>query len=499
MASDLLAVRGVSKRFAGVQALRDVSLGLGPGEIRCLVGENGSGKSTLVKILAGVHRPDAGDILIGGRAWSRLRPMDAIRLGIQVIYQDLSLFPNLTVEENLAMNTLLQRRRRRVDWRQVRRIATAATERISLDVDLSQPVSSLSLARRQLVAIARALLQDARLIVMDEPTSALTQQEVDKLFRVVRSLKREGLSILFVTHKLNEVLGISERVTVLRNGEKVAEGPTEDFDQAALTQHMTGRTLKAVRYRFTAKPSEGSSLLRLDRLGRRGAFQDVSLELFPGEVVGITGLLGSGRTALARSLFGLEPAESGEIFVEGRTVSIQTVIDAIDHRLAYVPEDRLSEGLFLEQSIERNIVVGILDTLRGRLGLVDPDRIRSSAGEWIEALGIKTPDSRAAVANLSGGNQQKTVLAKWLATRARIWFLNGPTVGVDVGAKMDIHRRIRRLAERGLGVLIISDDLPEIVETCSRALVMHRGRIVEEVVGDELDEKRLADSLSKLR
>ena len=496
--SDLVALRGISKRFAGVQALRDVSLELKTGVIRCLVGENGSGKTTLVKILAGVHRPDAGDILIEGKPRSRLRPMDAVRLGIQVIYQDLSLFPNLTVEENLAMNSLLEQRRQRVDWGQVRRIATVATERISLDVDLSRPVSSLSLARRQLVAIARALLQDARLIVMDEPTAALTQQETDRLFEVVRSLKREGVSILFVTHKLNEVLDISEVVTVLRNGEKVAEGKTKDFDQSALTEHMTGRTLREARYRFRAESSESPSLLKLDRLGRRGAYEGVSLELFPGEVVGIVGLRGSGRTALAQSLFGLEPADEGAIYVEERPVTIRNVVDAIGHRMAYVPEDRLTEGLFLEQSIERNIVVSVLDRLRDRLGLLDPGRIRDFARGWIEALDIKTSDGRATVASLSGGHQQKTVLAKWLATEARIWILNGPTVGVDIGAKMDIHQRIRKLAERGCGLLVISDDMPEIAETCSRALLLHRGRIVEEVGGDELDEKRLINSLRML-
>ncbi len=496
--SDLVALRGVSKRFAGVQALRDVSLELKTGVIRCLVGENGSGKSTLVKILAGVHRPDAGDILIEGKPRSRLRPMDAVRLGIQVIYQDLSLFPNLTVEENLAMNSLLEQRRQRVDWGQVRRIATEATERISLDVDLSRPVSSLSLARRQLVAIARALLQDARLIVMDEPTAALTQQEINRLFEVVRSLKREGVSILFVTHKLNEVLDISEVVTVLRNGEKVAEGKTKDFDQSVLTEHMTGRTLREARYRFRAESSESLSLLKLDRLGRRGAYEGVSLELFPGEVVGIVGLRGSGRTALAQSLFGLEPADEGAIYVEERPVMIRNVVDAIGHRMAYVPEDRLTEGLFLEQSIERNIVVSVLDRLRDRLGLLDPGRIRDFARGWIEALDIKTSDGRATVASLSGGHQQKTVLAKWLATEARIWILNGPTVGVDIGAKMDIHQRIRKLAERGCGLLVISDDMPEIVETCSRVLLLHRGRIVEEVGGDELDEKQLTNSMRML-
>ena len=426
-----LAVRGISKRFAGVEALRDLTLELRRGEIRCLVGENGSGKSTLVKILAGVHRPDTGKIHIGKRSKPWLRPVDAIRLGIQVIYQDLALFPNLTVAENLAMNTLLERRRRLVSWKEVRRIATEATAKVGLDVDLSQPVSTLSLARRQLVAIARALLHNAQLLIMDEPTSALTHQEVEKLFDVVRSLKQEGMSVLFVSHKLDEVLEMSETVTVLRNGEKVSEGKTRDFNQRTLARHMTGRALEENRYRRSGPPSATASLLRLDRLSRKGGFENVSFEIFPGDVVGLTGLLGSGRTALAKSLFGIEPADGGAVLVGGRRVSIRTVNDAIDHRIAYVPEDRLTEGLFLEQSIERNIVVGILDRLRGRFGLIDPRRARASAQQWIETLGIKTPDTQTAVANLSGGNQQKAVLAKWLATNARVWLLNGPTAGVE--------------------------------------------------------------------
>jgi simple sugar transport system ATP-binding protein len=493
-----LAVRGISKRFAGVEALRDVTLELRRGEIRCLVGENGSGKSTLVKILAGVHRPDTGKVHIGKRSRPWLRPVDAIRSGIQIIYQDLSLFPNLTVEENLAMNTLLERRRRLVNWKEVRRIATEATAKVGLDVNLSQPVSTLSLARRQLVAIARALLHNAQLLIMDEPTSALTHKEVERLFDVVRALKQEGMSILFVSHKLDEVLEMSETVTVLRNGEKVSEGKTRNFDQRSLIRHMTGRALEETRYQLSGPPSETTSLLRLDRLTRRGRFENVSFEIIPGDVVGLTGLLGSGRTALARSLFGIEPADSGAILVEGCRVCLRTVNDAIDHRIAYVPEDRLTEGLFLEQSIERNIVVGILDRLRGRFGLVAPHRTRESARQWIQTLDIKTPDTRSAVANLSGGNQQKAVLARWLATAARVWILNGPTAGVDIGAKMDIHRRIRELAERGLGVLIISDDLPELVQTCNRVLVMHLGRIVEEISGDRLEERNLASTLNEL-
>jgi simple sugar transport system ATP-binding protein len=495
---EFLVARNISKHFAGVQALRNVSIGLKRGEIRCLVGENGCGKSTLVKIIAGAYRPDAGEITVGGQTWSQWRPIDAIRQGIQVIYQDLSLFPNLTVEENLAMNTQLEQGWRWVDWRKVRRIATQATERIGISLDLSQPVSALPVAGRQLVSIARALLHDARLIIMDEPTAALTQKEVEGLFEVIRKLQSVGVSVLFVSHKLKEVLDISEQITILRNGEKVAEGETAHFDQRSLTYYMTGRELSETRYHFPGVVSDTPSLLRIEQLSRRGRFEDISFELFPGEVVGITGLLGSGRTALARTLFGIEPADRGTISVEGNPVQVHCVADAIRNGIAYVPEDRLSQGLFLEQSIERNISVGILDTLRGSSGLLDASRIRSSARQWIEEFNIKSPDGRAAALTLSGGNQQKTVLAKWLATRARILILNGPTVGVDVGAKMDIHRRIRELAEQGMAVLLVSDDLPEIVQTCSRVFLMHRGRFIEEFGEDRIDGNLLAKRLSEL-
>jgi len=497
--SEFIRASNIYKHFAGVQALSDVSITLNRGEIRCLVGENGSGKSTLVKILSGVYWPDAGRLTVGDHTTSRLRPMDAIRLGIQVIYQDLSLFPNLTVEENLAMNTQLEQRRHWVRWREVRRTAERASNRIGINLDLSQKVADLSIAERQLVAIARALIHNARLIIMDEPTAALAQKEVEILFEVIRTLQRDGVSVLFVSHKLGEVLDISETLTVLRNGEKAAEGKSEDFDQRSLAYSMTGRDLGEKRYRFQGISPGAPGLLQLENLSRHGSFEDVSLELFPGEVVGITGLLGSGRSGLARALFGVEPAETGVIRLEGHPVVIRRVEDAIYYDIGYVPEDRLTEGLFLEQSVDRNLVVGILDSLRGRAGLLSARRLRDAARVWIERFAISTPDGRRAVKNLSGGNQQKTVLAKWMATEARILILNGPTVGVDIGAKTDIHARIRAMAEQGMAILLISDDLPELVHTCSRVLLMHRGRIIKEFGEDGFDEEMLARHLSELR
>ena len=492
MPIQIVAANHVSQSFGGVQALRDVSLALYGGEVRCLVGENGSGKSTLIKIMAGALRPDSGTITLGGQRFTHLEPIQAIREGIQVIYQDFSLFPNLTVAENLALNTELEQGVRLVNWRTVRRIAAEAMEKLGRDIGLDKTVSELSVADKQLVAIAKALLQNARVLIMDEPTTALTHKEVRTLFEIVRELKHRGLAILFVGHKLQEVLEISDTITVLRNGQKVAEERrSRDLRHSDLVRHMTGRQLpdrpsEGVSEQWHRHPADGSSagsrchnadtVLKVTDLTRRDAFEHISFEVRAGEILGVTGLLGSGRTELARSLFGLEPADSGRIEIGGQTVRMRTVQDAIRAGIAYVPEDRLTEGVFAEQSIERNIAISGLSSLAGRLGWIKPASLRRVVGQWMTELRIQAPSARMPVASLSGGNQQKVVLGRWLATQAKILILNGPTVGIDIGAKSEVHEKIRELARKGMAVLLISDDLPELAEVCHRILVMHRGR-----------------------
>jgi simple sugar transport system ATP-binding protein len=496
MRQERVAARNISKHFGGVGALRDVSVTLYQGEIRCLVGENGCGKSTLVKIIAGALRPDAGEIAIGNRRFTHWRPLDAIREGIQVIYQDFSLFPNLTVAENLALNTELERSARLVNRRRIRHTAAAAMEKLGRDIDLGKTVGELSVADKQLVAIAKALLQNARVLIMDEPTTALTHKEVRTLFRIVQELKQRGMSILFVGHQLREVLEISDTITVLRNGQKVVEGNVSGFNYCDLVRHMTGRQLQD-RPVGTAM-NVGETVLKVIDLARRGAFEPVRFEVHAGEILGITGLLGSGRTELARSLFGLEPADSGSIEVGGQVVRMRTVQEAIQAGVAYVPEDRLTEGLFPERSIERNIVISGLSSFAGRAGWIKPAFLRRVAGQWMADLRIQAPATRVPVASLSGGNQQKVVLGRWLATHARVLILNGPTVGIDVGAKCDVHEKIRELARKGMAVLLISDDLLELVEVCRRILVMHRGRIVKELQSAGCDEDTLAAELGRL-
>ena len=492
----LIEAQHIHKRFAGVYALNDVSLAIESGQIRCLAGENGSGKSTLIKVIAGVYRADEGRLVIDGTPHEHMTPIDAISAGVQAIYQDFSLFPNLTVAENLAINARLEQRKRLVDWPAMRRTARGALARIKVDIPLEVTVGELSVADKQLVAISRVLLHDAKLVIMDEPTTALTGREVRNLFDVITDLKAEGIATLFVSHKLREVLDISEQLTILRNGRKVAEGDTGSFDEAAITYHMTGRTVSAERFRSTARGAP--PLLRVQDLCRDGAFEHVSFDVYPGEIVGITGLLGSGRTELALSLFGVLPADGGAIEIDGRSVRIDSIRAAIKAGISYLPEDRLTEGLFLEQTIGRNIVVAILDRIKTKLRFVDCDAARTVVDRWIRELNIATPSAAVPVRALSGGNQQRVVLARWLATGAKVLLLNGPTVGVDVGSKEEIHERLRVLATGGVGVVIMSDDIPELMQNCNRVFVMHKGRFVHEL-GPESDDAALTAQFAALK
>jgi len=492
----IVEARNVSKSFSGVQALQDVSLTLREGEICCLVGENGSGKSTLIKVIAGVVTPDNGDLVLGGNPYKQLRPIDSIRAGIQVIYQDFSLFPNLTVAENIALSHQVARDSRFVNWSEVYSIARDVAERMEFQVDVRRPVGDLPVADRQLTAIARALLQDARLIIMDEPTTALTQREVGSLFRVIRNLQEQGIAVLFVSHKLDEVLEIADRIIILRNGKKVADGDVSDFDNTKLIYHMTGKHISDdQRMKPVEKHHEREVLLEVRDLGRTGEFSDVSFSLSSGDILGITGLLGSGRTELAMSLFGMKPADRGEILVGGKQVEIHSVQDAMNNGIGYVPEDRLTEGLFFKQSVAKNITISAIDELTSRLNFIDSKKAENEAAKWIEALQIVTPSGAVPVQTLSGGNQQKVVLGKWLATSPHILILNSPTVGVDVGAKAAIHDLIKELAFQGIGVIVISDDIPELVQNCHRVLLMKSGQIAQEFSGSDMTESALASGL----
>jgi len=499
MTENLIELRHIGKRFGGVKALDDVSLAIKPGEIHCLAGENGSGKSTVIKIMSGVYTPEDGEILIDGKTVGKLDPVKSVHNGIQVIYQDFSLFGNLTVAENLAINTFLMEGRKAVDWKRVRKLAQQALDRLGVQMDLDADVDSLPTSGKQIVAIARAMMADARLLIMDEPTTALTRNEVDALFKIVRDIQAQGIAVLFVSHKMREMLEISERLTVFRNGKKVAEGPINEFDEPAITRAMTGQELMAHSYHWALRDGATSApSLAVENLTVPGAVENASLTLHAGEIVGISGLIGSGRTELALALFGMKPDFTGAVRIDGKSVHPKTVQEGIASGVAYVPEDRLTEGLFLTQSIERNIIVTSIEKfVRGLF--INRKKADATTRDMFSAMNIVAPGPHTPVNHLSGGNAQRVVLARWLLTGAKILILNGPTVGVDVGSKAQIHNIIRKLAQdEGLAVLMISDDVPELVQNCNRVLVMHRGRFVDELSGENMTEDAVNDRLKTL-
>ncbi len=484
-----LELSRVGKTYGGVVALRDLEFDIAPGEVHCLVGENGSGKSTLIKIICGVETPSPGArIVIDGAAHPHLTRAESSRLGIQVIYQDLSLFPNLSVAENIA-SALLFNGLRPVDRRAVRRTAEEAMQRIGVHLNPDALVQDLSIAQRQLVAICRAISAEARLVIMDEPTASLTRREVDALLALVRQLKQKGLSILFVSHRLDEVLSVAERVTVLRDGRKVGTFDAREMNDKKLSMLMTG---KEFVYELKACDPEGKApVLSVSGLSKQGQFQDISFDLRPGEVLGITGRLGAGRTELALALFGMNTPDAGEIRIDGKPVQFASNRDAAAQGIAYVPEDRLTQGLVLEQPIGANIVLSIMERLAGRFGLFRAGAKREAIGNWIRDLSIKAPDPDAPVRTLSGGNQQRVVLAKWMARQPRVLILDSPTVGVDVSAKDGIYEIVGRLAREGVAIIMISDEVPEVLYHCHRIMVMREGRIAAEYAPHETSEHAL--------
>jgi simple sugar transport system ATP-binding protein len=481
MAEVFLAAKGISKTFVGVKALDNVNLSIGKGEIHCLIGENGSGKSTLIKIIGGVYRADSGTISIDGVEMHGTQAIEAIRAGVQIIYQDLSLFPNLTVAENISVNQMLESNQQTVNWKSVRETARKALEEIGEDIPLDERVENLSVGKKQIIAISRALTQNAKLIIMDEATSAITSEEVAHLFSIILKLKERGIATLFVSHKLGEVFEIAENITILRDGKLVGVYPSSELNEEKLAYIMTGRNLAFEPYRYDPSMKGKTPLLEVKHLSKKNQYRDINFKLHPGEILGIIGLIGSGRTEVVQSIFGLDPADSGEIFMEGSAVNITNPRDGMKHGIAFLPEDRLTQGLYEAQSIGDNIVVTVLDRFLKKSRLLDVEKKRETEAQWVEKLSIKTPTPDNPVNSLSGGNQQRVVIAKWLATDPKVFILDGPTIGIDIGSKHTIHEIIRGLAREGMGIIMISDEAQEILDNCNRILVMSNGTIIREI------------------
>lgn len=481
--SKIVEIKNMYKSFFGVIAMDGMDFSLKEGEVHCLIGENGCGKSSMIKVISGFYPYDRGELVINGKAYRKINPSESMKEGIQVIYQDFSLFPNMTIAENIMMYENTGSRKVFVNWKNQFKRAEEVLARIKFDIDPRQYVYELNIAQMQMVAICRALVQRARLIIMDEPTTALTTQEVGKLFDVVKDLKAQGISILFVSHKLDEILHISDTITVMRNGKNVFSSKEGEKlpSKEDLILHMTGkRFVKDVR--LAEIPKNAVPLLETKSISLHGAFENISFSLYAGEILGITGLLGCGRQELAETLFGTARAHSGTLQINGNQVKLfRSVQDALKHDIAYVPEDRLTKGLHMDQSIEDNAVARIIESFQKKSGLLSIRRLQKGKDTALTSVYISGLRPLNPVRSLSGGNQQKVCLIKWLASNPRILVLNAPTVGVDVGAKADIHNIVKKLADNGIGVIIISDDIPEIMQLCSRVLVMRKGSIAQEV------------------
>ena len=489
-----LRLENIGKRFGGTVALNGVNWSVDAGEIHCLVGENGSGKSTLIKIVAGVHPPDKGGrIVVRGESFDHLSPYQAKKLGIQVIYQDLSLFPNLSVWENIAVDSELGAPFSLVRRKAMRRIARDMLESLGANLSLDAIVGRLPVSERQMVAICRGLATNAGILFLDEPTSSLTHHEVERLLQTAQRLKDLGIAIVFVSHRLEEVVAIAERVTVLRDGQKVATLPSREVDHHRLAELMTGsridHTLKE------RSPRRGEPVLEVRHASRQGEFSDISFSLHAGEVIGITGLMGAGRTELALALFGMTRIDSGEVLIDGKAHRLRSNADAISAGIAYVSEDRLLLGLNLRQSIADNAAITVLDRLGNGLGLVPASRRSEIASRWIDRLAIKAPNVEAAIHTLSGGNQQRVVLAKWLATNPKVLILDSPTAGVDIRNKQGIYEVIRKLAGEGVAIILISDEIPEVYFNADRVLVMREGRLASEFDPGAVSEASLAEAV----
>jgi simple sugar transport system ATP-binding protein len=502
----ILATAGVSKTFPGVKALQRVDFRLFPGEVHTLMGQNGAGKSTLINVLTGVIAPDAGTIRLGGEVVAFASPQEAEAAGVRTLYQEVNLCPNLSVAENIFAGRQ-PKRFGAIDWPDIKRRAQAALARLDVTLDVTRSLDAYPIAVQQMVAIARALSVDARVLILDEPTSSLDDSEVAQLFKILRHLKQSGIAILFVTHFIEQTYAISDRITVMRNGEREGEYLARDLPADQLVSKMVGHERMSARLREAAheahsahasddgaqdsqRPQAAQPFIELRGVGRRGTLQPIDLDVQPGQILGLAGLLGSGRTETARLLFGADRADSGTILVQGRSVRLRSPRDAVRHGIGYCAEDRKKEGIVAELSIRENILLA-LQARRGWWRKISRQRARELADLWIERLGVKAADAEQPIGLLSGGNQQKALLARWLATDPKLLILDEPTRGIDVAAKFDIMDRLLALCANGLSILFISSEISEVLRVSHRVAVLRDRRKIAEVAGKASTEDNI--------
>jgi rhamnose transport system ATP-binding protein len=484
----LIEARGISKQFGGVEVLSDVDLDLHAGEIHALLGENGAGKSTFVKILAGVHRPTRGTLRMNGVLVDVTSPMEAQELGIALIHQEPVSFPDLSIAENIVMGRKGGGLLSRVPWSEIIEDARRNMDMLGVSIDVNRPMRGLSIANQQMVEIARALASDSRLIIMDEPTAPLTPREVDTLFNIARQLREEGRTIIFISHRLEEVQMLCDRLTIFRDGAHIATRTLEEVTDEEIIRLMIGRTLKKHMRKHTAEI--GDVALEVSGLSLPGAFSDISFTLRKGEIMGLGGLVGAGRTDVARAIFGVAPATSGTIRVEGKEALIRQPTDAIALGIAFVPEDRAGDGIFATLSVEHNITAAIPSKIAPS-GVIRHGYERSVSRKAVEDLSIRLASLRQPIIELSGGNQQKAILARWLLTEPEILILDEPTRGIDIGVKAEFYDMIGDLAEAGRAILLISSELPELLSLCDRILVMAEGRLTADIPREDATQQNV--------
>jgi ribose transport system ATP-binding protein len=499
MESILLTLKGVSKAFPGVQALNNVDFDLRRGEVHALVGENGAGKSTLMKILAGVYEKDAGEIVLDGQPIEVRNVHHARQLGISIIFQELSQVPQLTVAQNIFLGDEPRGILGVLNERAMIQRAAALLEEYHIGLNPVALLGRLSAAERQLAEIAKAVSLGSKILIMDEPTSALTIDETDNLFRIITILQAREVGIVYISHRMNEISQVADRITVLRDGNNVGMFGVTEVTTDEVVRLMVGRELEAVNSAHRSPEAERISAgqapaLELRGLSRDGVLRDVSFTLKPGEILGLAGLVGSGRSEVARAIFGIDRFDAGEILIDGKDVLIRHPGDAMAAGVALLPEDRRQQGLFLQLTVERNVVLPILQDL-SRAGVVNAPACRRTTVDFIERLNIRPPDPTRVVQFLSGGNQQKVVLSKWLASGPKVFIMDEPTAGIDVGSKAEIHLLMRNLADGGVGILLISSDMPEIINVSDRVLVMHDGMILGEFSHEEVTQEKIMSKI----
>jgi ribose transport system ATP-binding protein len=479
---------GISKSFPGVRALDRVDLDLDRSEVHALAGENGAGKSTLMKILSGVYRADEGEIWLRGRKVEPTGPRSMIEAGVSVIYQELNLVPYLSVAENVFLGREPRRAGGFVDWPRMRAEVRRLLAPFGLSLDPRAPVNTIGPAYQKVVEIAKALSLKSDIIVMDEPTAALTGRETDHLFEIIRSLRRSGVSVIYISHRLQEIKVVADRVSVLRDGHHIVTSKVADISIDEIVRHMVGRTLTEQYPKTASKP--GEEILRVEGLAKRGVCADVSFSLRRGEILGVAGLVGAGRTEIMELIFGSRRRDAGRILVSGKEVDIRSTRDAVHHGMALIPEERKRQGLVLGMSVFDNVALTVLD-LHSTAGMIRRREIGSLVARVAKAIRVRTPSLSQLVRNLSGGNQQKVVLSKWFVRECAIYIFDEPTRGIDVGAKVEIYRIMQDLAARGAAVIMVSSDLPEVMNMSDRILVVWSGRVVGEFARGEASEEQV--------